>query len=309
MMQEIETMLVSWLKYRIPTVEGSVYTIRNPWIIFRRSGIVKLSDGSAFAFNKNNKANVLKVVYFALENGIRFAQGENCWKFDEETSVLVTPQRLKFYIDDFNPYVFAETFLQDIHFIDFNLVGKTVVEAGTFIGDTALYYASKGATVYSFEQDGRALELARRNISLNEEYAQKISLFNYAIGPDGEFDFPINKRDMGVLTRYSNIGFTKIRSISVRSLLKELHIENPFLLHLDIKGQEFNVINDDSLANFKRIRIEYSTFLTPSNIEKPDVLSYFLKRLEELGFRKIRTFKHNYLRFDLGQHGIIDAER
>ncbi|MEM3334168.1 MAG: hypothetical protein QW745_08225 [Thermoplasmata archaeon] len=37
---------------KYPTVEGSVYTIKNPWVILKKSGIIRLSDGQKISFNK-----------------------------------------------------------------------------------------------------------------------------------------------------------------------------------------------------------------------------------------------------------------
>jgi tRNA G37 N-methylase Trm5 len=48
-----------------------------------------------------------------------------------------------------------------------------VVQAGGFIGDTALYYASRGSKIYSFELDINSCNLALENIKLILNY-QKI---------------------------------------------------------------------------------------------------------------------------------------
>ena len=60
----------------------------------------------------------------------------------------------------FDPLIFSETFLADIHFSNFDLKNKIVIQAGGFIGDTALYYSSRGAKVFSFEPDINSYQLA-----------------------------------------------------------------------------------------------------------------------------------------------------
>ncbi len=307
-MGKLETELIGWLKYRSPTVEGEIYSIKNPSIIFKNSGIIKLTDGTTFYFNRQNKLDILRIVFFALENGIRFGQNENQWKIDQTDNTIETPQKIKFYIKRINSDIFAETFLYDVHFIDFDMDGKTVIEAGAFVGDTALYYASKGAMVYSFEPDLESYEIAKENISLNKHLSQNISLTNYAIGKDGEVDFPvIDATSAGSSVFISDAKFRKVRSVSVRTILREFDINNPYLLHLDIKGLEFSVINDNALSEFDRIRIEYSPYFKGVNGESIGNLSVLLQKLREYGFKHIRTFKHSNLRYDLLNHGTIDA--
>ena len=81
---------------------------------------------------------------------------------------------------------------------------------------------------------------------------------------------------------------------------------DPFLLDLDIKGYEFTVIEDASIEKFQRIRIEYSPYLLNS---KNETLDYLLNKLKNYGFNKVRIYKHNNLRFDLMNHGTLEAEK
>ena len=64
----------------------------------------------------------------------------------------------------------------------------------------------------------------------------------------------------------------------IYDLLPIFKIKNPFLLDLDIKGSEFNVINEKALSKFKIIRIEYSTKIGNKKI---DSRSYIIKKLKQ----------------------------
>ncbi|WP_048816748.1 FkbM family methyltransferase [Caldisphaera lagunensis] len=207
--------------------------------------------------------------------------------------LLLTPNGLKFYIENFDPLIFSETFIYDIHYSD-NLNGKIVIQAGGFTGDTALYYASKGARVYSFEPDPINYELALKNISLNPHLAQNIIMKNYALGKDEIIDFPITGTGFSSAYNLNTGKTTKVRSISITQIIKEFNITDPYLLDLDIKGKEFEVINDESLSLFRKVRIEYS----------PDLVG-----LKDYGFKSIRVFKHNCLNYDLHYHGTIEATK
>ena len=303
--------LLRILRYsRSRTVEGDIYGLRNPSVLLRRSGTLELTDGTKLPFRPENKSAALKLALFALDNGVRFGRSAGTWRVDPEVRVIETPAGLRFLAESFDPTIFAETFLYDVHFVDFDLRDKVVVEGGAFVGDTALYYAQQGATVYSFEPDPRSFELARRNLELNPELGRSVTLTNWALGRDGEVDFPVAAGGGGsVSSRTTGAGRVRVRSAGIGTILDAFHIARPYLLHLDIKGEEFAVVADDRLASFERLRIEYSPYLGPRTGIGGRSLEGLLGRLTQLGFEEIRVFKHNHLRYDLRNHGTIDARK
>ncbi|MCW1302686.1 MAG: FkbM family methyltransferase [Candidatus Rehaiarchaeum fermentans] len=102
-------------------------------------------------------------------------------------------------------------------------------------------------------------------------------------------------------SRYKTV---KVRSVS--TILKEFNISEPYLLDLDIKGKEFDVINDDAISKFKIVRIEYNINIGGTMIGTRDEL---IDKLKEYGFRKIRVYKHNEVAYDLHYHGTIEARK
>jgi FkbM family methyltransferase len=289
------------------TLEGPRYFIRNPWILFASAGTIELTDGSRWPFDASTKSEVLRIVWFALDHGVRFGRRDGEWRYDPDTRVVTTPSGLRFHQRSFDSGIFAETFLDEIHFIDFDLAGKVVVEGGTFVGDTALYYAQHGARVYSFEPDPRAYELAQRNMELNPRWAPSIALRPQAIGTDGEIDFPVVGETGGNGSTSARAErYVRVRSTNLSQILCRHGLSHAFLLHLDIKGEEFAVIEDPALERFDRLRIEYSPYLRQRSEE---TLARLLDRIRSAGFPKVRVFKHNGLRYDLRRHGTIDARR
>ena len=85
-----------------------------------------------------------------------------------------------------------------------------------------------------------------------------------------------------------------------------MNIHHPYLLDLDIKGSEFDVINDKAVSRFKLVRLEYSPYLLK---DKSKTLKYLLDKLKDYGFKNVIIFKHNQLRFDLSSHGTIYASK
>ena len=304
---KIVNLISAYLRFREPTVEGYRYTIKNPIsVIIRKNGLVKLSNGYSIPFDKETKRSILGIVSFALSNGIRFGEGEYEWKLDYKNRIIETHQGIKLKINRVG--LLDETFLYQIHFSGLDLKNKVVVTAGAYIGDTPLFYSYYGAKVYGFEPDPISYAQALENLKLNPKLSENIVLRNYAIGMDGDTDFPVNPNDSGGSSIYKKEGLKtiKIKSKSISTILNEFRISEPFLLDLDIKGAEFSVIEDVSIKKFQKIRIEYSPYLINS---KNETLDYLLNKLKNYGFNKLRIYKHNNSRVDLMNHGTLEAEK
>ena len=76
MKYEISLLFAKYLEFKTKTVNGKKYTIKNPLVIFKKKGTIKLTNGDTFIFNKDNKDNVLRVVLFAINHGIEFGNGK-----------------------------------------------------------------------------------------------------------------------------------------------------------------------------------------------------------------------------------------
>jgi FkbM family methyltransferase len=302
---ENSLLFAKYLEFKTKTVNGKKYTIKNPLVIFKKKGTIKLTNGDTFIFNKDNKKNVLKVVLFAINQGIEFGNGKYQWKFDQKNGIIETHQGIRFKMQTVG--LLDETFLYQIHFPGFDLKGKTVVTAGAYIGDTPLFYSYYGAKVFAFEPDPNSFKKAEENILLNPALKDNIILRNYAIGIDGEVDFPV-ENDSGGSSIYDTNAKNKIKvkSVSIKTILNEFNISDPYLLDLDIKGAEFIVIEDPAISKFKKVRIEYSPYLLNQSSK---TLEYLIEKLKSYGFTKVRVFKHSCSRYDLTYHGTLEAEK
>ena len=307
MKHKLKARLKTILELRKPTLEGDIYTIKNPLeFIVKSKGLVKLSDGYQVPYNKENKEDLIALIIFALRNGIRFGDKEDQWKLDPTNQVVETHQGIKFNLHKAG--LLGETFLYQVHFSGFNLNNKIVVTAGAYIGDTPLFYSKYGAKVYGFEPDPTSYDLALKNLSLNPELSKNIIIKNYAVGKDEDIEFTVNSDDPAGSSIYANKGneIIRIKSKSISRILREFNILDPYLLDLDIKGSEFDVIEDSSIKNFQKVRIEYSPYLFKSE-EK--TLESLINKLKSYGFNNIRVYKHNAIRVDLLNHGTLEAEK
>ena len=309
--------IVEWARWLSKTAENDILTIKEPWVFLKHSGKIILTDGHFFPFDQSSKKDIVNLALFIIEHDVRFGNDEGMWRLylanlpeitagsQSENSFIVTPTGIKFMLAGFDRVVFSETFLYDIHYSE-NLYGKTVVQAGGFVGDTALYYASKGAKVYSFEPDPDSFEIATKNIRLNPNLSDKIVMGNYAFGRNGIVEFSINEEVSGDSSIYLSRGkrIVRTKSVDIQTVLEEYNIDSPYLLDLDIKGSEFEIIKDKAIQEFKKIRIEYSPCLLN---DKSKNVGFLISNLEKHGFKIARIYKHNYGRYDLATHGTIEA--
>lgn len=300
-------LIFDYLRFKDSTLGGDRYTIENPIsVFFHKNGIVKFSDGYSIPFDKQTKKTIMSIVDLVLSNGIKFGDQEYQWKLDYKRGIIETHQGLKFNMNQVR--ILDETFLYQIHFSGMDLKNKVVITAGAYIGDTPLFYSYYGAKVYGFEPDPNSYIQALENINLNPELSKNIVMKNYAVGKDEELNFPINPKGSGSSSVFNlkNRKTVNIVSKSITTILHEFDISDPYLLDLDIKGSEFTVIEDASIGKFQRVRIEYSPYLLHAENKN---LGYLINKLKGYGFSKIRIFKHNYMRFDLIDHGTIEGEK
>jgi len=163
--------------------------------------------------------------------------------------------------------------------------GKDVVDVGANIGDTAIYFALKGAKrVYAFEPYPYSYNIAIKNIKLNH-LEDKITLLNEGCGRSG---FVTIKED------YKNTGGTdlknfkegnKIRIESLDEIVKKFNLKHA-ALKIDCEGCEYDLIlnaSDDALKAFDQIIMEYHYGYRN-----------LVKRLKQAGF-KVKYSKPEYI--------------
>ena len=98
-------------------------------------------------------------------------------------------REIKFHYDDGKQAIntidlIVETFIEE-QYKNLNVKDKNVIDVGANIGDSAIYFALKGAThVYAFEPYPYSYNLAKENIKLNG-LKDIITLINEGCGKNG----------------------------------------------------------------------------------------------------------------------------
>jgi len=210
----------------------------------------------------------------------------------------------------FHLYITIEMGIYDIHFLAFDMSDWFVLDIGAYVGDTALYYARRGAFVVAVEPLPDNYNFMLRNLELNPTLKARIIPINAAVsGVDGFVEFKHKYTVDGGGSIYSvDKLISRVRSMKLSTLIKEINnmgIDlNRFkvrVLKADCKGCEYDIINEvDVLRLFDIIKIEYSGFLRGRTYHE------LKDRLETLGFR-CRVWAHieSALKLGLDRFGIL----
>jgi FkbM family methyltransferase len=225
-------------------------------------------------------------------------------------ALLKMPDGVLLSLESYDSTVLAETWLYEIHFLGFDLSDWLVIDIGAYIGDTALYYARRGAFVIAVEPLPKNYETMLKNLELNPGLKHRVLPINAAVsGEDGITEITYSASVDGGASIYGGGRFsTKVRSMRLSTLIKEIGNRGIDLgkfkvrvLKMDCKGCEYDVIHEvNTLKLFDIIKIEYSGYLRGKTYHE-------LKEvLEDLGF-KCRVWAHNEyaLKIGLDKHGIL----
>ncbi len=209
---------------------------------------------------------------------------------DNNKKIIEVSTGIKFFLDSIHPgNSIIETFIRKIHTIDTDddFSGKVVLDIGAECGDTALYYASLNATVFSFEPIKENYDDMMKNINLNPHLAKKITPINMAVGEDKTLKFyqdPITP-NIGSSFVYNwrgkNVKIVEVQGCSLETIFKKFNIKHVDLLKSDCKNCEF-FFNEKGLKNVDAVKIDT---ITKNNTGKH--MSDLLSLLKKLNFEYV----------------------
>lgn len=241
-------------------------------------------DGKNKFFVSSHKLNpeekrLISLLYYGVRDGAYFYDKDHHVKIknnkiiqivQDEQNIIITFEGVKFFLDSIDPVVIAETYVRRIHeSYSTNIENKVVIDVGASIGDTPLYFASKGAKVYAFEMTKINYDRMIRNLKLNPDLSKNITPVHAAVGKDGQVEYDENilakERFEGgasfIINKYGkNSVKRQIEGMAIGSILKKYDMPSVELLKMDCKGCEF-FLKKDELKNINRIKIEYASYL------------------------------------------------
>jgi FkbM family methyltransferase len=168
-----------------------------------------------------------------------------------------------------------------------DLSGYEVIDIGAYSGDTAIYFASKGARVHAYEPVPEAYEMMRRNVALNGLDTTVIT-YNCAVTNDVASTMWVDRSTyegsssfaMGASIE-SNETKIHVKSVSIKDALARCAPQSRKLLKMNCEGCEFAIVsktNGEFLKTFHEIVCFYHSHLTGIPKEK------LIEVMQENGF-------------------------
>lgn len=225
------------------------------------------------------------------------AYGHRVSVMDDEIQLMFHNKLLRFKIDPMlEAYsALSEQFLyEDYKWL--RIEGKHVLDVGASIGDSAVYFAVRGAAhVYALEPYPYSYRFAETNIKLNA-LEGRITLLNMGCGKEGAMmvsaDF---KNDTGSALTPFETG-KRISIASLKRIVADYGLSDA-VAKIDCEGCEYELIlgaTDGELRAFSQMIIEYHRGF-----------SSLMNRMERAGFRVVRT-PHFHSK-DLGTGGRTEV--
>lgn len=191
--------------------------------------------------------------------------------------------------------VFIEYFKNE-YWCDFNIDfnNKTVIDIGSNIGDSSLYFAGQGAEVYGFEPVKHLYEISNQLKEINPLIENKLHFFNMGIS-DKKGKITIDQMDSTSL--YSNDEIYDVEVTTLSNAIEKYNIK-PDILKMDCEGCEYNIILNTDLSDFNHIILEHHAKMVGKSY---DIL---INKLLSEGF-KIDKLK--LMRYNFKEMGLIHA--
>lgn len=211
--------------------------------------------------NGNKLSVPSELVYFMKELAImNFSDG---FSFDKDSEVFQFSYEgkkvnMKFYHNGiFNGEFTA--FFGDYIFLE-PISGSTVIDIGANIGDSAVYFALRGAAkILALEPYKWSYTMLVENVSINN-FNENVVTLNSAYGKDGFIELEDTFTDIGTVLKEYNGGI-KTPILSLKTILKQYsnELKGELLLKMDCEGCEYNILeeNKETIRQFNRIVVEY----------------------------------------------------
>lgn len=144
---------------------------------------------------------------------------------------------------------------------DLDVSGKTVVDIGAGVGDTAILFALRGAgRIIALEPYPSLYKEALINIRANG-LEDRVVLLNAGLGSyDGEVCASLNNVNGYMMFKQSSECSVKVKMYTLSSLIREFDIESGSVLKVDCEGCEYEIMpraSSKDLSVFNQIIIEY----------------------------------------------------
>jgi len=222
---------------------------------FERDSPVTLRDGTSIRFGSR---------YWGVVN-MKYVNGK--LSIDDGTICLILPKYpLKLFLTSLDDlFIVGEVLVDQVYrpLVNNTLRNKIVVDIGSFIGITPIYFALMGAKVFGYEVLPVHHYFSLLNLKTNH-LTNRVKVNNFAVGGvKRKITVPLR------CARYSysiykstlkNSDFTHVDVITLEDIIAQNNIDKIHLLKIDCEGCEYEFLestNAKTLGNIKEIIMEF----------------------------------------------------
>jgi FkbM family methyltransferase len=255
---------------------------------------------SADKFRREKKAELKRI-----NKIFQVIYQEHCpfeFTIDFQNGTIKTTTGISFYIDSLEPETLVETFGLQLHEKLEAKKGATMLDAGAYFGDTALYFANMGFKVYSIEPNPINYAALVKNLSLNPSLAKHITAHQVAVGKEGTLDFIHHGFEGGGSSYTTRFGDkVKVKSRTFTQILEDFGLKSIDFMKMDCKGAEFYLTIEELNKINKELKIEY-TSIRPNDVDE------LIEKIKKAGFEH-EVYPIPHRKHSLSHHGNIHAWR
>lgn len=154
------------------------------------------------------------------------------------------PHRIHLRLKTTDMSAYSEILLRGLYDFELPFTPKTVVDAGANIGMASIYFAHRypEAKIVAIEAEGANFDMLAKNV---RPYSQITPVHAALWNRDGEISVTTPNPDTGAFGEWGFVTHdgpgSKVRAITMPTLMKEMQIPSIDLLKMDIEGAEKEV--------------------------------------------------------------------
>jgi FkbM family methyltransferase len=227
-----------WLSRRLSFIK--FFRVVQFWQEHR--GEFDFSEGGYAILKESDVKYDLELAYDFFDRYFRLKNEQRIYKKGGELFVEI--EGLVFHVSSLDVLITLTEIFEEKCYDFFDVKNKTVLDVGGFVGDSAIFFASKGAKkIVVYEANPSMANIAEQNIELNN-LADKIQVRKSAVAKTCGFQSFYFKQDhpnmSSLSSKAKNMTKLKVPAVSLPSIIDELgHVD---VMKMDCEGAEHELL-------------------------------------------------------------------